>query len=183
MVISEEQKEKIAQVVRRFVDGHKGRRVGYTKVLKLLYILDRESLRKWGFTVTADDYESLKNGPVLKDTRTCLRHKSISDSVFKKYIQKDVSGYIVPTESKCEYDEVSQAEVELIDNLLHRYGTCTTESMIEITHTFAEWKETGGSNMTISIESMASGAIRDQKAASGIARSGQKDRALGRVLV
>src|ERR1700712_384885 len=44
---------------------NRGGRMSYMKLIKLLYLADREALARWGRPITTDSYVSMKHGPVL----------------------------------------------------------------------------------------------------------------------
>ena len=44
---------------------NRGGRMKYLKLIKLLYLADREALSRWGRPITTDNYVSMDNGPVL----------------------------------------------------------------------------------------------------------------------
>jgi hypothetical protein len=41
----------------------RGGRMSYLKLIKLLYLADREALSRWGFSVTNDRHVSMPHGP------------------------------------------------------------------------------------------------------------------------
>ena len=43
----------------------RGGRMSYMKLIKLLYLADREALLRWGRTISTDRYVSMDRGPVL----------------------------------------------------------------------------------------------------------------------
>ena len=45
----------------------RGARMKYLKLIKLLYLADREALSRWGRPITTDHYVSTDNGPVLSE--------------------------------------------------------------------------------------------------------------------
>ena len=56
--------KKATQAAARFL-RHSNGRMNYMKLIKLLYIADRDALTRWGRPITTDSYFSLKHGPVL----------------------------------------------------------------------------------------------------------------------
>ena len=43
----------------------RGGQMHYIKLIKLMYMADREALLRWGVPITRDRYVSMDNGPVL----------------------------------------------------------------------------------------------------------------------
>jgi uncharacterized phage-associated protein len=58
--------QKATQAAARFLKLANGK-MNYLKLIKLLYLLDRESLNRRGRPVTGDQYYSMKLGPVLSE--------------------------------------------------------------------------------------------------------------------
>ncbi len=54
--------------------------LNYTKLIKLLYLADREALIKWDITITKDRYSSLDNGIVLSDLYDLIKKKGIHEN-------------------------------------------------------------------------------------------------------
>ncbi len=53
----------------------RGGRMSYLKLIKLLYLLDREALLRWGRPVTTDRYVSMDNGPVVSRIYDLIREE------------------------------------------------------------------------------------------------------------
>lgn len=53
----------------------RGNRMSYLKLIKLLYLLDREALLRWGRPVTTDRYVSMDNGPVVSRVYDLIREE------------------------------------------------------------------------------------------------------------
>jgi uncharacterized phage-associated protein len=79
MALDEVKATQIAALVLRMAGG----RLKHLALIKLLYRLDREALRRWNFPVTTDRYFSMKYGPVtskiynlIKDSANAGRRSS-----------------------------------------------------------------------------------------------------------
>ncbi len=51
----------------------RGGQMHYMKLIKLLYLLDREALSRWGIPVTTDTYVSMDHGPVVSAIYNLIR--------------------------------------------------------------------------------------------------------------
>ena len=58
---------KAAQTAARLLKL-RGGRMSYLKLIKLMYLIDREALLRWGRPVTTDCYVSMDKGPILSRT-------------------------------------------------------------------------------------------------------------------
>ncbi len=104
-----------------------------TKLLKLLYILDELSIKKSGLPFLNLEYKVWKFGPVANDIFVEL---STSPSILKGFIVKEFDGtksYITPAKEFCN-DEFSQSEIELIEEVVNKFGNLDAKALISITH-------------------------------------------------
>jgi len=62
--------------------------MSYLKLIKLLYLLDREALLRGGRPVTTDRYVSMANGPVVSRIYELIREEPApgADPVWRHYI-------------------------------------------------------------------------------------------------
>jgi hypothetical protein len=56
--------EKATQAAARLL-RNRGGKMSYMKLIKLLYLADREALARWGRPITTDNYVPMDKGPVL----------------------------------------------------------------------------------------------------------------------
>ena len=79
--------KKTAQAVTVFLKKN-GREMSYMKLIKLLYLVDRQALRLWERPLTGDIYFSMKHGPVLSNVLDIINNGEDPDdnSYWYKYI-------------------------------------------------------------------------------------------------
>ena len=58
---------RVAQMAAYLLD-HARTRMKYLKLMKLLYLADRESMKRHGHPISGDRYVSMDHGPVLSNT-------------------------------------------------------------------------------------------------------------------
>jgi uncharacterized phage-associated protein len=56
--------EKTIQAIAAFLHFHGSKEMSYLRMLKLLYLADRESLKETGRTITGDRVVAMEHGPV-----------------------------------------------------------------------------------------------------------------------
>jgi uncharacterized phage-associated protein len=95
----------------------------YLKLVKLLYIADREALAKWGRPITTDRYVSMKEGPVVSNVYHLIGSEPMpsQQSFWHKYI-KTVAEWDVELLSDPATDELSQAEEDLLHQVFETHG-------------------------------------------------------------
>lgn len=127
----------------------------YLKLMKLMYLIDREGLLRWGRSITNDEYVSMDNGPVLSQTLDLIKHKNFGASYWKHFIsapQHKQVGLITEPEA----DELSRAEVNLIreqyakfQKMFGHLGQEDRWALAAYTHNLPEWTHPEGSSIPI----------------------------------
>ena len=147
---------KAADLAFRLLEKHSGK-MSYLKLVKLMYIVERESLLRWGRSVTYDRFVSMPHGPVLSRTLDLITEEAPPDelSVFNQHISQP-NDYKVGLREPfpMENSTLSPAEIDLIDDVYGQYGHLGRWNLVEITHSFPEWEDPQGSSTDISIRSI-----------------------------
>jgi uncharacterized phage-associated protein len=118
---------------------HPAHRMEYIRLLKLLYIADREMLAQHGQTITGDEAVAMKKGPVLSRTYDLLKGEGHGATVWGNYIQTE--GYQAVLRRKPGRGKVSPAALAKLKEVSERYRETATDDLIEETHKFREWKK------------------------------------------
>lgn|SRR6185312_4768277 len=117
-----------------------------TKALKLLYLIDETSYMRTGVSVTWLDYKVWEMGPVAEELYNELRYdQSILQNGepinLERFIETEKlegpGGHpqiIIRPKGRYSLDEFSPYEIELIDNVIHRFGTYTAKQLINLLH-------------------------------------------------
>jgi uncharacterized phage-associated protein len=131
-----------------------GGKVGYMKLLKLVYLTDKFMLRKYGRMLSNDRYYALPHGPIpqtIKDIAQGIVYEKTSQTenpafpVSARYCLKYLkhsSGDKWGIESLREVDEdyFSKAELEAMNAVYGMFGGYSTWKLRDLTHEFYEWK-------------------------------------------
>ncbi len=122
----------------------------YLKLIKLLYLADREALSRWGRPITTDHYVSMKEGPVVSNIYHLIGSEPLpnDESVWHKHI-RTVSNWDVELVSDPSNDELSQAEEDLLNEIFQAHGHKNRWELVEETHKLPEWKNPGTSSIPI----------------------------------
>jgi uncharacterized phage-associated protein len=128
----------------------RGGRMSYLKLIKLLYLLDREALLRWGRPVTTDRYVSMDNGPVVSRIYDLIREEPPpgTDPVWRHFISPP-GNYEVSLTAEPEIDELSPAEESLIEEIFAQYGKLSRWNLVDLSHGLAEWQDPKGSAIPI----------------------------------
>ena len=124
--------------------------MSYMKLIKLLYLADREALLRWGRPISTDCYVSMDRGPVLSrvlDLATDGEDPG-TPSIWASRITEP-SNYEVQLKGEAECDELSDAEVQLLEKIFAEHGRKSRWDLVKLTHTLPEWIDPHGSAIAI----------------------------------
>ncbi|HVB99430.1 MAG TPA: Panacea domain-containing protein [Candidatus Dormibacteraeota bacterium] len=149
---------KATQAAARFLTL-RGGRMSYMKLIKLLYLLDREALIRWGRPVTTDAYVSMDRGPVVSRIYDLITDEPSpeSTSVWQGSISR-VDGYEVELRNDPGANELSDAEDELVAEIFGLYGRMSRWDIVRLCHDLPEWENPQGSALPIEYRDILRGA-------------------------
>jgi uncharacterized phage-associated protein len=128
----------------------RGGPMSYMKLIKLLYLADRQALLRWGRPITTDSYVSMNKGPVLSRVLD-LATDEVSpgqQSIWAEHITEP-EHYEVRMRSDPGDDELSEAESRLLDEVYGEHGAKNRWDLVEMTHNLPEWKNPEGGAIRI----------------------------------
>src|SRR6266436_8673464 len=101
-----------------------GGRMEYIKLIKLLYLADREALLRWGRPVTTDRHVSMPKGPVVSQIYSLIADEPQPgvESFWHNHIET-VPGWSVQIIRDPSNEELSRAEESLLDEIVERHGS------------------------------------------------------------
>jgi len=122
-----------------------GGAVQYVKLLKLVYLADRESLKRYGHPITFDDYQALPRGPVPDDLHQVLERGEHDLPEWKDAIAVVGVGedrVVVPrnTIEQC-IESLSASNIEILDHLVKLHGARHHKELVRYTHGLGEWRK------------------------------------------
>jgi uncharacterized phage-associated protein len=150
--------ERVAQMA-AFLLQKCGGRMAYLKLLKLLYLADRDAMAKWGDSISGDCFVSMPHGPVLSQTYDLIRGSSASNDQGWNYWIRGKANYEVSIAHKVvnrdDFDELSNADCAILDAVFLRFGQMDTFEIRDYTHdNCAEWEDPQGSSFPIKPEAI-----------------------------
>lgn len=138
------------------------------KLMKLLYITDREAFIEFGTPITYDSYVSMKFGPVLSNTLDLMNGSyGIEEGGFGTYwneciLRDNVDQYLL-TLKKRWAENLSEADLEIAQRVYERYKNHDQWELSELTHDFSEWQNPGKSRIPIDYEDLLKAGGIDSK--------------------
>ena len=140
----------------------------YIKLIKLLYLADREALSRWGRPITFDSYVAMRNGPVLSCTLDLMTDEPKEDTYWYKYFSEP-QGYNVALKDDPGIDELSQAEIDLITEIAHKYGSMNKWNLVDnVIHKLPEWINPGNKATPIEYEDILKAFHKTPQEINGI---------------
>lgn len=120
-------------------------------ILKLLYIAERRALQQWGRLITWDHFVSMDHGPVLSQTYNLISGSEKRSEIWDRFIS-DKSDHKISLREMPEIEELSRAELKLLDSVYCEFGAMDRWDLVELTHSFPEWKNPFGSAFPIHLD-------------------------------
>lgn len=145
--------EKSAQIAAYFAH-REGGAINIMKLVKLMYLADRESLKRYGAPISFDRMVSLDNGPVLSQTLNLINGDVSRDAaaVWEGWIS-DRSNHRVRLQREFaieKLDQLSDADVEVLESVWREFGYMDQWDLSAYTHkNCPEWKDPDGSSLPI----------------------------------
>ena len=120
--------------------------MSYMKLIKLMYLIDRQALLRWGWSMTGDTYHSLKNGQILSTTYDLVRDKRWGKGEYwKLFISPQCGDKEVRLINEPETDELSRADIALAQEIFEEFGKMPRFEIADYTHDLPEYRKTEGS--------------------------------------
>lgn len=147
--------EKATQAAARLLFLNGGT-MNHMKLVKLLYLAEREALLRWGRPITFDAYFSLDHGPILSFTLDKInRDRDPANPSYWHTLISERDGHTVSLlGERPPNGQLSEAEESLLNEVFKTYGHLDQWQLRDFTHTLPEWTDPGGSSEPISIRAI-----------------------------
>ena len=143
---------KVAQMA-AYLLAKDGGRFAHLKLMKLLYLSDRESMNLSGFSISGDYPVSMRHGPVLSLTLSLISGDVLSQPDGWDCWISDKENHEVAVKrefNRNELDELSEFDIDIMDIIWDNYGHMTQWEIRDFTHdNCAEWIDPKASSSPI----------------------------------
>lgn len=157
---------KAAQMA-AFFANQQGGTINILKLMKLMYLADRESMNKFAAPISYDLFGSMDQGPVLSRTLNLI------NGTYPAPIAADWEEWINDRENyqlgcnrefeRKDLDCLSDADMEVLESVWANFGHMNQWELRDYSHThIPEWTDPGGSFIAISAEQIFRGLGVDQ---------------------
>lgn len=115
------------------------KRMNYMRLLKLLYLADRESLRETGRPITGGPVAAMQRGPVLEDVYALIRGQHREMPLWSEFFRKD--RYDLEVLKEPDVGKLSRYEIGKLQEVAKRHEEDDEWSLVQLTHELPEWKK------------------------------------------
>jgi len=157
---------KIAQAAAVLLKTEPTKRMGRLRLLKLLYIADRESLTERARPITGDTPVAMDHGPVLSQTYNLIKGTDYASPQWQAFFRSE--GRDIELIAEPGVGELSRYEITKLQDVALRLSECDDWNVAELTHAFPEWiknKPEKGSSKPIPLDDLlaATGHAQDKE--------------------
>ena len=147
----------------------RGGTMSYLKLIKLLYLADRQALTELGRPITYDRFVSMQYGPVLSNTLNLISTEPDPEawSYWHTYISAP-RDWEVALLREAPVDQLSKAEEGILRKIFAQFGHMTRWDLVKYTHGLPEYEDPQGSSVPISLRRMLIGTGRTEEDAAAI---------------
>ncbi len=136
----------LSQMAAFFAD-REGGEIDALKLMKLLYLADRESMRRACYVISNDDMFSLPNGPILRKAAELMQDQAdVSEqAVWNRWFAARTPGSsnlkLCTTVSENKLNYFSEMNREILQIVWDKFGHMTGRQLSDYTHDHCnEWK-------------------------------------------
>jgi len=147
---------KAAQIIAYLALKTEARSINMLKAIKLVYISDREALKRFAMPMLDEPRASLPHGPVNSCTYDNAKGE-VEDANWSTILD-DRANHMIGVKPDIvvdDLDELSDAEVDVLDGVWEKFGGMTQWQLVEWTHksdNIPEWEDPNGSSNPIPLE-------------------------------
>jgi len=143
---------KTAQAISTLLRFHNTKDMSYLRLLKVMYIADRESIRQTGHPITGDRVVAMERGPVLDSVYKLIKGEHVESPQWSEYFH--TVGYRIEMIREPGNGRLSRGDVGILREVTKRYEDLDEWQMVDVTHEFPEWiaNDPGKSSRVIPFE-------------------------------
>ena len=171
---------KVAQMA-AYLLQKPGGRMAHLKLMKLMYLADREAYNRFGRSISGDRAVSMPHGPVLSQTLNLMdgdvesvpggwcswiSDKENNELSLNRVVDRKV------------LNELSNAEIEILDHVYSQYGHLGKWQIRDFSHTLPEWADPQGSSLPIATQDIFRALGKKAEEISGMIARLDEDRAI-----
>lgn len=176
--------QKVAQMAAYFLQ-RRGGRMAYIKLMKLLYLADRESMDRYSAPMSHDSHVSMAQGPVLSVTLNLITGQ-IESPAWRSWVTSEAHFEVSLSRELNDLellDELSDADLEIMNHVWEQFGRMKRWELVDYTHEhLPEWVNPGRSSTPINPRAVFRALGKDEQQAELLARELFERKSLGRAV-
>lgn len=129
--------ERTIQGFNFFLNKDPKKTMSKMKLLKLLWLVDRYTMRKYGYIFSNDEYCAMKWGSIGSTSKDILDGKRHSPYI-DRYIQV-ISNRSIKSKAPVDSNEFSEIDVTALEKVWAEYGKMTAAKLSDYCHKFPEY--------------------------------------------
>lgn len=158
----------------------------HLKLIKLMYLADRQAMAESGFSLTGDLVVAMPHGPVLSLTLNYINGDlESSEDGWESWISDRENHEVAfrpRPAGRDELDELSPADLDVLARVWQRFGSMSKYQIRDYTHDHCpEWDDPLGSSKPISFQRIFEALGRTQEEAAALAARMEEQRTIDRV--
>lgn len=124
-------------------------RMNLLKLMKELYLIDRESIDERDTSISGDLFFSMPHGPVLSQTLNLLN--DLDNNNWGDYLQAVPARYYpdIIVREDINFDRLSVKDKQYIKKVSDKFKNYSPKELEDYTHTLSEWVDPQGSSRKI----------------------------------
>jgi uncharacterized phage-associated protein len=142
--------EKITQVA-AFILRLSGHELTRLKLIKLMYIAERESLRRTGMPMTWDAAYSLPHGPILSTSLNLMRG-DVVHPYWSAHVRSQEDSNLVELIDDPGSSKLAPVEEQILGEVATQYREYSASELRNLSHKFEEWVDPKGGRRSIARE-------------------------------
>lgn len=157
----------------------------HLKLIKLMYLADRESMARFDVPMSEDRAVSMPHGPVLSNTLNLIKGTLQSDawSQWVSPLANHEVHLVRSIRAWDDLDELSAADISVMDCVWQKFGHMSKYQLRDYTHKhLPEWHDPKGSSVDIDPWETFRALGQDAELAESKTNYLQERKALGRML-
>jgi len=143
--------KKLKEAILFFVNSINNKKLGKTKLFKLIYFADSRFYLKYGRTITGDKYVKYDNGPIPSHGDSILNKMKDKDLEIEKVKIHDKTKYKFKSLRKFNADLFTKEELEFLQEIARIFENTNTDHIVKISHRDLPW-QAGKKNSYINLD-------------------------------
>jgi uncharacterized phage-associated protein len=141
----------------------------YIKLLKLMYLADRQSFVETGYPITGAKMVSMDVGPVLSEVYSQITWGDDAETPWSQSITAAADFRVSLRQDVGELLYLSEYDEDVLGQVFDKFGHLDPWALVRFTHTLPEWKDPDGSCLPVDTRIILEEAGKSSEAIQDVA--------------